>query len=217
MLAFFIYQGNSYQAYSFSDNADIVGEKLGTVKGNITCGSSQWEYTELAGNVSGDFYEVKGSDPSFLLCMKNQWGGAVSVQLYMCSTGWAFKYGAELFEDKLHISENYSGLRYEERDSWYYGKYNVFELEGNDELIKKFIADLDSAEFIPRESIPLEEKYDNVFDTKLYHLYLEMQNGFSVNFHFLRNGYIIFDGMTDICVKLSDETYKEMLEAFKNS
>lgn len=215
MLAFFIYQGNHYQAYSFIDNADIVGEKLGTAKGGIGCGSSESEYVELAGNVRGDFYEVKGYDPSFMLCMKDEWEGVVSVQLYMRSTGWAFKYGSELFEDRLHISENYSALRYEERDSWYYGMHNAIGLEGNDELIEKFIADLDSAEFIPRESVSLEEKYESIFDTKLYHLYLEMKDGFSVNFHFLQGGYVVFDGMTDICVKISEEMYREMLKAFE--
>lgn len=213
---FFIYHGNTYSLYSFADNADIVGEKLGTATGGFNCcNSHEWVYAEFAGSVSGDFYEVKGYDPSFMLCMKDQWKENNSVQLYICGTGLTLKYGSELFENGLHISENYSALLYEEWDSWYYGKHNVFGLEGNNGLIEKFIADLDSAEFIPRESVPLEEKYESIFDTKLYHLYLEMKNGFSVNFHFLRGGYVIFEGMTDICVKISEETYNEMLEAFE--
>ncbi|MDE6726248.1 MAG: hypothetical protein K2J79_11670 [Ruminiclostridium sp.] len=218
MIAFFIYCGNDYRLCSYVDNAGIVGEKLGTAKGGISCGSSESEYVELAGTVKGDFYEVKGYDPSFMLCMKHEWwDGKIEVPLFIRSTGLELKYGLELFEDRLHISENYSALRYEERDSWYYGMHNAFGLEGNDKLIEKFIAELDSAEFIPRESVPLEEEYESIFDTKLYHLYLEMKNGVSVDFHFLQGGYVIFDGMTDICVKISKETYREMLEAFEGS
>ncbi len=213
---FFIYHGNTYRLYSFTDNTNIVGEKLGIATGGYNCCNiHEWVYAEFAGSVSGDFYEVKGYDPSLMLCMKDQWKENNSVQLYICSTGLTFKYGSELFENGLHISENYSALLYEEWDSWYYSKHNVFRLEGNDGLIEKFIADLDSAEIIPYESVPLEEEYESIFDTKLYHLCLEMKNGVSVDFHFLQGGYVIFDGMTDICVKISEETYREMLEAFE--
>lgn len=217
MIEFFIYHGNCYTQYNFVDNVDIIGEKLGTAIGLIDEWTPSNGYVEFAGTVSGDFYEVKGCDPSFMLCMKSEWIGENNVQLYIHSTGLTLKYGSELFEDRLHISENYSGLRYEERDSWYYSMNNVFRLEGNNGLIEKFIADLDSAEFVLCESVPLEEEYESIFDTKLYHLYLEMKNGVNVNFHFLRGGYVIFEGMTDLCVKISEETYKEMLEAFEGS
>lgn len=217
MLAFFIYHGNRYVAYNFLHSADIVGEKLGTVIDEVNCGNYyEWTYEELTGNCRGDFYEVKGYDPSFMLCMKDErWDGKIDVLLFIRSMGSELKYGSELFEDRLHISENYSALQYEERDSWYYGKHQEVRLEGNDKLIEKFIAELDSAEFIPCESIPLEEEYESIFDTKLYHLYLEIKNGVSVNFHFLQGGYAIFEGMSDICVKISEETYNEMLEAFE--
>lgn len=216
MLPFFIYQGNNYQGYRYIHNADIVGEKLGTAIGGVNClNAHEWEYAELEGSVRGDFYEVKGYDPSFMLCMKDEWKEHTSVSLFLRITGWAFKYGSELFEDNLHLSENYSELRYEERDSWYYGRHNVFSLEGDNGLIEKFISNLDSSEIIPCKDIPLEEEYESIFDTKLYHLYLEMKSGFSVNFHFLQGGYVVFDGMPDICVKISEEMYKEMLEAFE--
>lgn len=217
MIAFFIYHGNRYVAYNFLHSADIVGEKLGTVINGVNCGNyHEWLYEELTGNCRGDFYEVKGYDPSFMLCMKHEWwDGKIDVLLFIRSTGPKLKYGSELFEDRLHISENYSALRYEERDSWYYGMHNAFGLEGNDKLIERFIADLDSAEFVLCESVPLKEEYESIFDTKLYHLYLEMKNGVSVDFHFLQGGYVIFDGMTDICVKIPEETYIEMLEAFE--
>lgn len=218
MIGFFIYHGNCYTQYNFVDNVDIIGEKLGTAIGLIDEWTPSNGYVEFAGSVSGDFYEVKGYDPSFMLCMKDErWDGKIDVLLFIRSTGSELKYGSELFEDRLHISENYSELRYEERDSWYYGKHQKIRLEGNDKLIEKFIAELDSAEFFPRESVPLEEKYESIFDTKLYHLYLEMKNGVSVNFHFLQGGYVIFEGMSDICVKIPEETYIEMIEAFEGS
>ena len=60
-----------------NDSSKIVGEYLGTATGLIDEWTPRDGYVELAGSVEGDFYSVKGYEPSFLLCMQKE--GTVSL------------------------------------------------------------------------------------------------------------------------------------------
>lgn len=101
MHAFFIYQGRCYVQYEFLEDNDMVGEYLGTSVGLIDEWTPEEGYVELAGSISTDFYAVKGYDPSFMLCSKELDG----VSTYICNNGITLKYGSELYEDRLHLSD----------------------------------------------------------------------------------------------------------------
>lgn len=213
----FMYQGNLYEGKELITNTgilEIVGEKLGTAKMAHSSLITEWGNEDFIGTINGDIYEVKGYDPSFMLCEKAVWEDGFFVEIFIRKTGWEFKNGSELFEDKLHLSEKYSGLRYETLDSWGLGWNNVYDFK-NKVLIEKFIAEIDSAEFIPCDNVPFDKEHYTIFDLRLYHLYFDMKNGIKAEFYFLQNGYVIYEGVSDICVKISEDTYKEMLEAFE--
>ena len=111
MLGFFIYQGNCYVHYDWIyDDVDIIGKHLGAATGLIDEWTPRDGYVEFAGSVKGDFYEVKGYDPSFMLCMKHTDG---SISLYVCDTGITLKYGSELYTDRLDLAGNYTSVQYE--------------------------------------------------------------------------------------------------------
>ncbi|MBQ8401838.1 MAG: hypothetical protein IJX14_07915, partial [Clostridia bacterium] len=116
LLAFFIYNGRMYVQYEWiQDHPGLVGEYAGTAAGNIDCFTPKKEYTDFAGSVSGDFYTVNGFDPSFMLCMKSEDG---SVSTYINDNGLTLYGGSDLFEDRLHLSGNYSGVEYQTRHDW---------------------------------------------------------------------------------------------------
>lgn len=209
MIGFFIYQGRCYVQYGGIDgNVDILGEYLGTATGLIDEWTPKEGYVELAGSVKGDFYTVKGYDPSFMLCMKESTG---SISTYICNSGITLKYGSELYEDRLHLSDGIRVVEYESRFSWYYSKGELFQMDQVGEVVTNFIRDLDCAQFVPCDSIPLSLGQTAFADTELYHMYFRMKDGNTVLLRLHENGYVRFDGMWALCVQVPAESYDALL------
>ena len=214
MLAFFIYQGRCYVQYEWIyDNDGIVGEYLGTATGLIDEWTPKEGYVELAGSISGDFYAVQGYDPSFLLCMKARQG---VVSAYICNTGITLKYGSELYEDRLHLSENLTAVQYESRVSWYLSRGERYQMNSVSTAVLDFIEEMDGAEFMPSDSIPLKEGQDSIADTELYHLYFQTENGMPIHLRLHENGYVRFDGLMDLCVQVPEESYQALVNLLDN-
>lgn len=214
MIAFFIYQDRWYVHYErLSDGADLIGDHLGTATGLIDEWTTKDGYVELAGSVEGDFYAVKGYDPSFLLCMRDATG---AVDTYICNNGITLKYGSELYEDRLHLSDRFETVQYESRASWYFSQGERYQMNSVNDIVLDFIKALDSAQFIPYDSVPLGEGRDSLADTELYHLYFRMEDGTTVHLRLHENGYIRFQGVMDLCVQVSEETYGALLNLLDN-
>ena len=214
MIAFFIYQGNCYVQYEWIDDADLVGEYLGTATGLIDEWTPKDGYVELAGSVKGPFYSVKGIDPGFMLCKKDETG---AVSTYICDSGITLRTGSDLYEDRLHLSEQYIAVQAETRDSWYNSRNKVFQLDADDEAVREFITRLDRAEFIPWEDVPAKEGMTSttIYDTELYHLYFKLENGMTVHLRLYENGYVRFQGLLSVCVQLPEESFGALVDALK--
>lgn len=208
MLAFFIYQGRCYVAYEWIyDNADMVGEYLGTATGLIDEWTPEEGYVELAGSIGGDFYAVKGYDPSFMLCMKAD----DAVDIFICNNGITLKYGSELYEDRLHLSDNIGTVQYESHDSWDFSRGERYQMNSVNDIVLDFIREMDSALFVPYDSVPLDEGKTHIAETELYHLYFRMENGTTVHLRLAENGYVRFQGIWTVCVQVPEETYSALL------
>ena len=215
MIAFFIYQGNCYVQYEWIDDADFVGEYLGTATGLIDEWTPKDGYTELAGSVRGPFYAVKGIDPGFMLCKKDETG---AVSTYICDNGITLRTGSDLYEDRLHLSEQIAAVEAETRDSWYNSRNEVFRLDAGDEAVKAFITELDRAEFIPWEDVPAKEGLTSalIYDTETYHLYFRLENGMTVHLRLYENGYVRFQGLLSVCVQLPEESFGALTDLLKS-
>lgn len=211
MIAFFIYQGRCYVHYEciYTDE-NIVGEYLGTATGLIDEWTPKEGYVELAGSVKGDFFAVKGYDPGFMLCMKDAAG---AVTTYICSTGITLKYGSELYEDRLHLSENYCAVQYETHASWDLGKGELYPLKDNKDIVGSFIKHLDAAEFMPWDIVPAQEgeTHTSIYDTEIGHIYFEMNNGTTVHLRLYENGYVRFQGLLDVCVQVPEDDFDSLI------
>ncbi|MBR6321449.1 MAG: hypothetical protein IKR59_01150 [Lachnospiraceae bacterium] len=215
MIGFFIYQGHCYIQYEWIENADLVGEYLGTATGLIDEWTPKKGYVELAGSVKGDFFTVKGCDPSFMLCMKDPAG---VVCTYVCDNGITLKYGRELYEDRLNLSGNYTAVQYETRESWYKSRNELYEMTGNEEAVRSFIHALDEAEFLPGSSAAAKEGLSDsaFYETEIYHLYFKMANGMTVHLRLYENGYVRFQGLMDLCVQMPEKEFGELVSLMEN-
>lgn len=210
MLAFFIYQGRCYLQYDRLDHgSDLVGEKVGTATGLIDEWTPAEGYVELAGSVSGDFYTVRGFDPAFMLCMKEE-GDA--VQLFVCNNGITLYQGSELFEDRLGLSDGLKAVTYEDEDSWYNGKEDIHTLNNLD-AIKTLIAAMDEAKFQLSDQAELYEEEDDGLSKELYHVYCKLDNGVTVTLRLFQGGYVTFTGLPDACVQVPEATFDAFLAA----
>lgn len=215
MIGFFIYQGRVYTQYEWiCEGIGIVGEYLGTATGLIDEWTPQEGYVELAGSVSGDFHSVKGYDPSFMLCMKEP---TDEICTYVCNTGITVKYGYELYEERLHLNGNFSAVEYETRESWNWNKGEVSQLDKDNAIIADFIDEICSEEFILWSTIPDKEGYTqtSIYDTETFHVYFRMNNGTTVHLRLYENGYVRFQGLLDVCVQVSEDTYNSLVELLK--
>lgn len=210
MLAFFIYQGRCYLQYDRLDHgSDLVGEKVGTATGLIDEWTPAEGYVELAGSVSGDFYTVRGFDPAFMLCMKEE-GDA--VQLFVCNNGITLYQGSELFEDRLGLSDGLKAVTYEDEDSWYDDKEDIHTLHDLD-AAKTLIAAMDEAEFQLSDQAELYEEEDGGLSKELYHVYCKLDNGVTVTLRLFQGGYVTFTGLPDACVQVPEATFDAFLAA----
>ncbi len=212
MIGFFIYEGRCYVYYeNFSETEGIVGEYLGTVTGMIDEWTPEEGYVDFAGSIWGDFYSVKGYDPEFMLCTKV---GNGDVTTYICNNGITVKYGKELYEDRLHLSENIAGVQYESRESWFYSKEELYELDKEEACIREFIEKLAEEEFLLCRDIEAQEGWQHMVDSEIYHLYFNGKDGTKVHLRLHEDGYVRFQGLWDLCVKIPEECYDKLIDAF---
>lgn len=213
MIAFFIYQGRIYVHDEIIYDADsLVGDYLGTAIGSIDEWTTKDGYVEFAGSVSGDFYSVNGYDPSFMLCIKDEKNNTVLT--YVNDNGITLKTGADLFEKRLHLANNYVKVSYQNRYNWYNSIGEPMPLEGETEVIDDFINALNTAEFMRLEDIPLPEGETSVYDSKeIYHLFFKMENGMQIHLRLFDDGYVNFDGINGVCVKMDETVFNNLINA----
>ena len=204
MVGFFIYQGRCYVQYEWIYNdVNFIGERLGTATGFIDEWTPADGYVDFAGSVDGDFYAVEGISPEFMLCMRFD-NGAVCT--YINDNGITLKTGTDLFEDRLHVSETYTSLTYQTHGAWQSSDDEYFILkESYGKELLTFLEALDQALFLPRQDAPYN------FDQVLYHINLTLENGMNVKLRLFPDGYVYFDGIRSVLLKMESEAFERFV------
>ncbi len=217
MIGFFIYRGKEYVHYSnyynYYIDPNVVDEYLGTVVHSIDEWSRPEAYVELSGSVKGDFYSIKGYDPSFMLGMIEPSG---SVTLYICNEPGELNTGEDIYEKQLHLSEHYNALHFETHDSWDKERGEMYALTDED-AVEKLLAALNAAAIQNAGEVREEHLQKGEQLKEQYHLYFLTNNGIPVHIRLSEGGYVRYQGLLDLCVQLPDSVYQLLLEALKNS
>ncbi|WP_434509875.1 hypothetical protein [Desulfitobacterium sp. AusDCA] len=208
MMGLIVYQGRIYVQSSSSqvlnNPAQLVGEKLGTTKGNLTEWSTQSDYAvELASTIEvQDVYAVKGYDKSFRIMTYGKLNGQTYADFFECLNGITVKSGNDVF-DKFKIENNIDSIKYEDFASWDSGKDNYKTLTGLDQFTG-FLAALEN-------SVPLEqESLSNLLAqkdlTSQKFLQIKLNDGTKVNLRLFKDGYVYYNGV-NIVFKVEDSAF----------
>lgn len=214
MLAFFIYNGKCYISYEKLSDDSLKGNYIGRSTGSIDEWTSPEDYIDFSGSITGDIYELKGYDSDFMLCIDN---GNGTVTTYINNNGITLTYGYELFRNRLNLKDNYTTVKYQTRNSWYHDVGETIEFNNKD-AVNDFLEALNDSRFMYTADIPFENKNSNVYEEKeIYHLFFEMQNDTCVHLRLFDGGYVMFAGISDVCVKMNDADFNNLINLFKES
>lgn len=210
LLRFFIFNGRCYIEYDLIDNDALQGEHLGTAKGFINSWTPKYEYRDFHGSVTGEFYSVVGYDPSFMLCIKEDDG----LRLYINNNGITLKDGTDLFEDRLKMSTNAGIAYYQSSADWKADKDNIQHLGLiSDRAVNLFFKSLCDAEFMRTSDIPVDEEGKSIYDCmEIYHLFFEMNDGIRIHLRVFEGGYVLFEGLSDVSVRVDVDCIGKMME-----
>jgi hypothetical protein len=217
MIGLIVYNGKVYTQTATeidSENAmDLVGEKLGTTKGNIDEWSEQDAYdVELASTIGeADVYTVKGYDKDFRIMTYIERDGIIYSEFYECLNGITVHDGGDVF-GKLRMIGNVVSAQYQIYNDWYYG-VDQFSSINNMELLNTFVEELNQA--IPHSRRSVEEKIgDFRNDNEYRRMTIRLTDGSKVSLVVIKDGYVFY-GFTSLYFKMDQEVFMQLWEELK--
>lgn len=226
MIGLVVYKGQIYtqtvdytgeEAYKIDA---IVGEHLGTARGNIDEWSSQDEYAvEFASTIAGDIYSVNGYDTSFRICLRAEYedenGSNLWIQFLDCLNGITLTKGSELFEDRLHVRENTAMAQWQSQEDWDYYLGNFQDADIEDTLWNEFWDAVDNGDFYYMWD---EENLSPIINDMSHqaHMILTMNDGTKVNVRLIEfegEGYVGYEPFGWYYVKVQKDVFDKMYEA----
>ena len=226
MIGFVVYKGNIYtqsmdytgeEAYKIDE---IVGEYLGTAKGNIDEWSSQDEYAvEFASSVAGEIYAVEGYDTSFRICLRAEYedenGPGLWIQFLDCLNGITLSKGSDLFEDRLRVRELTGSVQWQSHEDWDYNTGNFKDADIDEAVWNEFWDAVDNGDFF--DAWDHENLCPVISDmSHQAHMIINMNDGTKVNIRMIEfegEGYVGYQGFNWYYVKVPKEIFDKVYEA----
>jgi hypothetical protein len=213
MIGLIVYQGRIYTQtgtkISAEDAEKLIGNKLGTTKGNINEWSKQKEYAvEFASTIGkGDVYSVKGYDKAFRIMVYEKTEGNVYAEFYECLNGITVKTGADIF-GKLNIEDNIKAAKYESYESYYYSKQQYKELT-EPQVLSGFVKELNNT--LPYSYKSLSYLWDEKEAANRKFVYITLKDGSEVQLMLFKEGYIHYS-YSHIFFKMEKEAFHKLWE-----
>ena len=219
MIGLIVYKGGVYtQAQDFvGEDAkrvmQIVGERLGTAKGNIDEWSTQSDYAEeFAASTYGEVYAVNGYDTDFRICIKdkyineeNEW--VDFVHFYERLNGITVTTGADIFDERLHIRGRVTSMQYQKHEDWDNAIQNYYDITTvTGEQLADFVEELCAGSVDYDVSSFYDEFYSgfSVTGLEIKHLIMHLDDGTSFRLTLFDNGYAAYDG---IYIRVGQEAF----------
>lgn len=187
MSGFFIYQGRLYaQMDVVEQGQDLVGEQLGESSGTIDEWTSEDQYLEGTGSVGGPFYEVKGYDPKYLLCMVYDYG----VELFWNNCDITVSTGGDVLEEVFRLSDGIARAEFQSESDVQKDTGHMTTITRLNQLAA-WVNALDQA--------PALASTETDMGQCLGHLYLTKADGVTVHLRLMEHGYVQVAELPEVC------------------
>lgn len=195
-ISLFVYNGKVYMLSAtrigLQEGKALLGEKVGTTKGNLDEWSEEREFNEEFASTIGeqDVFTVKGYRSDFRLMTYNTADGAL---FYEQLNGITVATGEDVF-GKLKMAGNVVGAEYQtfsEADR----NANQYRKVDDKDAVNQFVENLNETKPFRRSTstLPLNDntKNDEGFRDVIVHL----KDGSSVRLFVLKHGFVYYDGL----------------------
>ena len=187
MTGFFIYQGRIYsQGGMVQEGQKLVGAQLGESSGTIDEWTSEDQYLEGTGSIGGPFYEVKGYDPRYLLCMVHDYG----VELFWNNCDITVSTGGDVLEEVFRLSGGIAQAEFQGKSD-FQGETGRTTSITRLEQLEAWVDDLGQA--------PALFSAETDMGQCLGHLYLTKADGVTVHLRLMGNGYVQVAELPEVC------------------
>lgn len=187
MIGFFIYQGRLYaQMDVVEQGQDLVGEQLGESSGTIDEWTSEDQYLEGTGSVGGPFYEVKGYDPKYMLCMVYDYG----VELFWNNCDITVSTGGDVLEEVFRLSDGIARAEFQSESDVQKDTGHMTTITPLNQLAA-WVNALDQA--------PALASAETDMGQCLGHLYLTKADGVTVHLRLMEHGYVQVAELPEVC------------------
>ena len=187
MIGFFIYQGRLYaQMDVVEQGQDLVGEQLGESSGTIDEWTSEDQYLEGTGSIGGPFYEVKGYDPKYLLCMVYDYG----VELFWNNCDITVSTGGDVLEEVFRLSDGIARAEFQSESDVQKDTGHMTTITPLNQLAA-WVNALDQA--------PALASTETDMGQCLGHLYLTKADGVTMHLRLMGKDYVQVAELPDVC------------------
>ena len=187
MIGFFIYQGRLYaQMDVVEQGQDLVGEQLGESSGTIDEWTSEDQYLEGTGSVGGPFYEVKGYDPKYMLCMVYDYG----VELFWNNCDITVSTGGDVLEEVFRLSDGIARAEFQSESDVQKDTGHMTTITRLNQLAA-WVNALDQA--------PALASTETDMGQCLGHLYLTKADGVTMHLRLMGKDYVQVAELPDVC------------------
>jgi hypothetical protein len=212
MIGLIVYNGKIYTQtrtdISPEDAKPLLGEKLGTTKGNIDEWSEQEAYDkEFASSIGiKDVYSVIGYDKDFRIMTYQEQDGKQYVEFYENLNGITIISGEDVFGE-LNMVGNVSSAQYRTFSDWDNNIKNYQPIRDL-ETLNTFVTELNKAKPFPRtqDSDPISNSRN---DEDFRELTVNLNDGSMVRLTLLRDGYIYY-GFMNVYFQMNQDVFSKM-------
>lgn len=224
MIGLVVYNGGIYtQSLTFCDDEaraidSLKDEYLGRGSGSIDEWSQPEEYDrQFASNYEGEIYSVKGYDPSFRLCCRQEYteeNGESSLFIVFLDrlNGIQLTTGKDLFEDRLSVSGRLTSVSWQSHSDWNNGRSIYHKSELSEQEWDAFWSAVLSGEFVNTWD---PDNLDTcIYDaSKQAHIFLELDDGTNVELRLIDGGYVGYQPLGWYYVKIPEDVWNTVYNA----
>ena len=209
MIPLVVYKGRIYTTsvtrIGLDDAKKLIGDKLGTAKGNLDEWSKQDDYAvELASDISGDVYSVKGYDSNFrIMIVSKSSDGTESAGFLDCLNGITVSSGKDVL-GKLNVKGDAVSLTYVQ---WYDGQTPIYTVD-DESLMNRFIDALNNTTPCIYDQDQIQGVDLNVYDsTNIRYIIIALKDGSTVQLKLVKGGYIFYGNTV---FKMTNNVFNEL-------